>query len=101
MLEALILRWHRESPSLVRGGVPRWAGLRSAVGPAWCALFRRPPAREFALALVAVPLMVGLSALVAPVCSAHRASLPTPVWMPWRSWLRRKWSGGLRWSLCS
>ena len=43
----------------------QWAGLRVAVGPDWVALFRRPRWRDVALALAAVPLVLGLPGLVA------------------------------------
>lgn len=40
-------------------------GLVVAVGPAWTALFRRPRPRDLLVALLAVPLVIGLPALVA------------------------------------
>lgn len=40
-------------------------GLLLVVGPAWMALFRRPRARDLLVAFAAVPLVIGVPALVA------------------------------------
>ncbi|MBV7460978.1 MULTISPECIES: CPBP family intramembrane glutamic endopeptidase [unclassified Acidovorax] len=57
-------QWGGALAALLFVGV-QWAGLRLAVGPAWRALFRRPRWRDVALGLAAVPLVIGLPALVA------------------------------------
>lgn len=57
-------QWGGALAALLFVGV-QWAGLRWAVGPAWVALFRRPRWRDVALGLAAVPLVIGLPALVA------------------------------------
>jgi uncharacterized protein len=56
--------WGGALAALLFVGV-QWAGLRWAVGPACVALFRRPRWRDVALGLAAVPLVIGLPALVA------------------------------------
>ena len=56
--------WGGALAALLFVGV-QWAGLRWAVGPAWVALFSRPRWRDVALGLAAVPLVIGLPALVA------------------------------------
>lgn len=65
----------------------QWAGLRWAVGSAWVALFRRPRGRDVVMGLAAVPLVIGLPALVAVygIGTSHvstNASLDAVVGLP-------------------